>query len=86
MNIVEEKNEDKHYFHEGDIVKDLDSSIYYIVAREEKGYILKNLKNLSFGWSGHWPSLGMLRDSITTPIQVFSKNEYELVLRKKKEI
>lgn len=86
MNIVEEKNEDKYYFHEGDIVKDLDNSNYYIAVREEKGYILRNLKNLSFGWTGHWPSLDVLRDSITTPIQIFSKDEYELVLRKKKEI
>ena len=85
MNIVEEKNEEKNYFLEGDIVKDLRRPNYYIVVREEKGYILRNLKDLSCGWSGHWPSLGSLRDSITTPIQIFSKDEYELVLRKKKE-
>lgn len=86
MNIVEEKKEEKNYFLEGDIVKDLRRSNYYIVVREEKGYILRNLKNLSFGWTGHWPSLDVLRDSITTPIQIFSKDEYELVLRKKKKM
>lgn len=86
MNIVEEKNEEKNYFLEGDIVKDLNRSTYYIVVREEKGYILRNLKNLSCGWSGHWTSLDALRDFITTPIQIFSKDEYELVLRKKKKM
>ena len=66
--------------------KDLNHSNYYIAVKEEKGYILRNLKNLSFGWTGHWPSLDVLRDSITTPIQIFSKDEYELVLRKKKKM
>ena len=40
MNIVEEKNKKKCYFLEGDIVKFLDSSTYYIAVREKKGDIL----------------------------------------------
>ena len=86
MQIIENPEIEKEAtLKEGDIIKQIGNSRYWVVIHEPKGYILRNLKNLSFGWTGHWPSLDVLRDSITTPIQIFSKDEYELVLRKKKE-
>ena len=89
MNIVEEKNEEKNYFLEGDIVKVLDSSTYYIAVRERKGYILRDVCGAE-GLTGYHLTIKDLEDSINfhlrKGIKVFSKDEYELVLRKKKGI
>ena len=90
MNIVEEKNEEKCYFLEGDIVKDLNHSNYYIAVKEEKGYILRDVCGAE-GLTGYHLTIKDLEDSINfhlrKGIKVFSRDEYNLVLtRKKKEM
>ena len=91
MQIIENPEIEKEItLKEGDIIKQVHNSKYWVVVNEPKGYILREVCGAA-GWTGYHLTIKDLEDSINfhlkEGIKVFSKDEYELVLtRKKKEM
>ena len=89
MQIIENTEIEKEAtLKEGDIIKQIGNSRYWVVIHEPKGYILRDVCGAE-GLTGYHLTIKDLEDSINfhlkEGIKVFSKDEYELVLRKKKE-
>ena len=91
MQIIENTEIEKEAtLKEGDIIKQIGNSRYWVVIHEPKGYILRDVCGAE-GLTGYHLTIKDLEDSINfhlkEGIKVFSKDEYELVLtRKKKEM
>lgn len=89
MQIIENTEIEKETtLKEGDIIKQVHNSKYWVVVHEPKGYILREVCGAQ-GWTGYHLTIKDLEDSINfhlrKGIKVFSRDEYNLVLTRKKE-
>lgn len=81
--IIEKEKKEPYILQVGDLVK-ADITIG-VVCKDDNMFIIRHLFNSKYGFTGKHSSLRSLTESLDKldDVQIFSKDKYELVLKKK---